>query len=257
MPSDHTPLLREAISNGLVEHGFRRLAHGMHTRAVRPDWCVVVDTGPRIRTADAASVYVGLHHHRVEQLLAELMELPHRPEEGVTASSHLGHFFPEDLPAIPGEKAGSIIRAAPGQVVDLVEREAQRLAAIENLDELIAAYPEPEPNMYAFKDATIQLLRGDLASAARFIAGLEPTEGLIEGPIGDQYRRFRSNAIAFGGPGLERELELAEAASAAQVAQKPPSDPSKSLVGRLVSRLRVVAQANPDFANQPRDVPKH
>lgn len=255
MPVSDTPLLREAISNGLVEHGFRRLPHGGHTRPIRPDWCVVVDTGPRIRTAAAASVYVGLHHHRVEQLVTELLQLPHRPEEGVTVSSHLGHFFAEDLPPTPGEKPGSIIRAAPGRVIELIEAQAHRLQAISNLDDLLTAYGTPNPSFPDFKYAAINLLRGDLAAVAAWLVDLESSQCQSDGPICDQYRRFRSNAIAFGGAGLERHVELAEAARAAQPSPKPPRDPSKTLVGRLVSRLRAVAEANPDFANHPRDIP--
>lgn len=254
MPLTHAPLLREAISNGLIERGFRRLPHGRHVRASHPGWCVVVDTGPRIRTADAASVYVGLHSHQVEQLLAELLELPHGPEEGTSASSYLGHFFSKDLPLTPGEKPGSITRTTPDRVVDLVDRESDRLAAIANLDEFLTAYPTPNISFDDFRYTTIHLLRGDAEGAAPFLVKLERSQCSFDGPVCDQYRRFRSNAIRLGGEAFERAVVEAEAAA--------PRNPRRgerirpTLVGRLLGRVRAVVQANPDFANRSRDIPE-
>jgi len=255
MSASQTPLLREAISNGLVEHGFRRLPRGVHVRAVRPDWCVVVATGPRIRTADAGSVYVGLHHHGVERLLAELMGLSHGSEDGTTTiNSYLGHFFSVDLPPTPGEKPGSITRATPAHVVDLVEREAERLAVISDLDQFIGAYPNPTQAHDEFRYTTIHLIRGDLASAAAHLVALERTQcdSDMHEAICNQYRRFRSNVIAFGGEAFERVLSVVEAASAG--APPPPRDSSNTLTRHLVNRIRAVVQANPDFANEPRDI---
>jgi len=217
--------LRQAVSDALVTAGYKRAGHGLHTRPIDHDFCIVVDTGAPSRQADAVSPFVGLHSHRVGDLESALIEVPADKEGFMTVGTPLGYWFG---PSFAGVEIGATSQFGDAQgIVARIEDAASRLLEFAHLERLPGYSEHPQ---HYIRRLSIAILVGDVRGMAGALADAE-RECIEHEGLCDQYRRVAANAAARIGPEVEREVQAAKAELVQQAA--PATNDRRGLLRRF------------------------
>ena len=185
--SGRRPSIRRAVSDALIEEGYRR-KYGMHIRAFNAEFSTVVDTGPRDGYGDIVP-WVGLRHESVERLTSELMGLPdtgYTGTVGANAGIILGSGYRRWLD--PGEVS---------EVLSNIYRALDVLAGYASLDRLPDAWAingmtTPSP----YTKVSTYLLMHDPQMFEQALKDGQLRECTQEDEVCAQFRRFEKRARA-------------------------------------------------------------
>ena len=240
-----------------MAQGYQRKG-SIHIRSINPDFCSYVDTGELRKGVATIKPWVGLHHHGVQRLPAELHDREPQDEEfSATIAANVGYVLdgvyrdwidPTSPDGAVLLKAGrpKVQNAAQAAAVAGIGRPgtpSEVMSAIEQACKVLDGYADlrklPEARRIRgslvqphFTLVAIYLLLGDEVSACRWLVEGERMDCQQEGPVCEQFRRFERNALARMSADAPAELERqrVEASKPAQTA------PAVVVIGRLFGR---------------------
>ena len=241
-PTVHT--LRQVVSDLLVEQGYRREGQRL-VRRIDGDFCSVVDVGRLFKGTLDIAPWIGIHHHGVDQLVADLHERPRPDESSATVGSNVGYvtdgtyrkWIDADDPS--GAQLLAIqptfLWGNPQVVLTAIAEARTKLDEYASLDRLPGAFEIPGADLIGhFTLAAIYLLLGDEPAVCKWLVQGELRDCRQEGPVCEQFRRFERNVLARMSPDAASALERQRAeAMRARQAKRPAS-----FVDRLLARVQ-------------------
>jgi hypothetical protein len=229
---------RTRVAEALTAQGYVRHGDAL-VIPIDSDLCWVVQVGRGC--GDDVSPGVAFHHHGVERLVSELLELAPPGKACRTAGQNAGCLidgtYRDWIDASSGIAYTPGTSWIPGSVEDVLSAIAKARAVLSPFLSLERIPGATEINgvrtMSPFSLVATHLLLADEGSACQCLAQVEMTECRQEGPVCEQYRRFERNALSR--MTAEAPALLEQAKAEAQRSAPPP--PSASLLDRLLRRV--------------------